>query len=550
MQYRKLFSLLLFAGAVLLSGCSRNHEAIGADATPTSPAAIITTPAQPTKPTGSAAVTEPTAAPTEIAGTTVPTATPMPTMTPTPSPSPTPIPTVPPAPAAINTNTADNTFLVNRDNPLPDGYAPSDLVVPDIPFSFTSKTADKRKLRPVAAKALEELYQTALSEEGLKITGVSGYRSYDRQYDIYATNLISKGIRHTNSYSAAPGRSEHQTGLAIDVSCASINYSLINSFATTPEGIWLKENSWRFGFILRYPKDKEDITGYAYEPWHIRYVGVPLAYYLYTNNLTLEEYYGTNCSYSKNYLASQSLIDTSTERFYALYAKVKNGFLLTAADGSPLLSPVSGYPYLATPIRDAGGTVLMNGSVPYYNEPVLRADGSLMTDEQDAVVFKKPYFDSNGNLWLTYDGSPVYLEPLTNADGSLATDADGAVLYTDAVRDGAGLEFITEDGGILPKLPIRLNGELTYLADGSVAFYEPILWEDGSFIIRANGYPLFPADYYESLPPVQEPETEVTPEDPVLPEGPENPETPETPAGEAPASDPDSEFGIPGYPVG
>lgn len=148
--------------------------------------------------------------------------TPTPTPSPSPSPTPTPIPSVPAAPVAVNTDTTTDTFLINRDYPLTSAYVPTDLVAPDIPFSFNDQTLDKRKLRLVAAEALEELYQTALSEEGLSIYGVSGYRSYDRQYDIYGKNLILKGTRHTNLYSAAPGNSEHQTGLAIDVSCESI----------------------------------------------------------------------------------------------------------------------------------------------------------------------------------------------------------------------------------------------------------------------------------------------------------------------------------------
>jgi D-alanyl-D-alanine carboxypeptidase len=94
----------------------------------------------------------------------------------------------------------------------------------------------------VAAKALEDLYKAALKEKGYKIYGVSAYRSYDRQYEIYGTNLFKKGIAHTNLYSAMPGASEHQTGLAIDVSCASIDYALDNRFASTKEGKWLKDN--------------------------------------------------------------------------------------------------------------------------------------------------------------------------------------------------------------------------------------------------------------------------------------------------------------------
>jgi hypothetical protein len=92
-------------------------------------------------------------------------------------------------------------------------------------------------------------------------------------------------------YSATPGYSEHQTGLAIDVSAKSVNNRLDESFGDSVEGIWLATHAQEYGFIIRYPKDKSDITGYSYEPWHIRYVGKPLAKYIYENNLCLEEYF-------------------------------------------------------------------------------------------------------------------------------------------------------------------------------------------------------------------------------------------------------------------
>ena len=88
-----------------------------------------------------------------------------------------------------------------------------------------------------------------------------------------------------------PGHSEHQSGLAMDVSTISIHNRLDVVFRATPEGRWLEKNSWKYGYIIRYPEDKSHITGYAYEPWHIRYVGIDLAKELTEKNLTLEEYY-------------------------------------------------------------------------------------------------------------------------------------------------------------------------------------------------------------------------------------------------------------------
>jgi len=92
-------------------------------------------------------------------------------------------------------------------------------------------------------------------------------------------------------YVALPGQSEHQTGLAMDVTSESANWGLSNNFGETNEGKWLKDNCYKYGFILRYPEGKEDITGYNYEPWHIRYVGKKVSTYIYTNNITLEEFF-------------------------------------------------------------------------------------------------------------------------------------------------------------------------------------------------------------------------------------------------------------------
>ena len=122
---------------------------------------------------------------------------------------------------------------------------------------------------------------------GLNIPLVSGYRSYETQEKLYNKYVKKDGEKKANTYSAKPGESEHQTGLAFDIG------SVDRSFANTIEAKWLAENAYLYGFIIRYPKDKEEITGYNYEPWHLRYVGQELAKYLKKNNLTLEEYYET-----------------------------------------------------------------------------------------------------------------------------------------------------------------------------------------------------------------------------------------------------------------
>ncbi|CRZ35605.1 D-alanyl-D-alanine carboxypeptidase [Herbinix hemicellulosilytica] len=181
------------------------------------------------------------------------------------------------------------TVFVNKEYNLPKDFIPKNLVTPNIPFDITGYN-ERKLLRKEAAKAIEKLFAAAL-KEGYTLYGISGYRSYNRQKEIFLNNLIRKGKTHTLKYSAAPGTSEHQTGLAMDVSSKSVNLKLVTAFANSPEGKWLAEHAHEFGFIIRYPKDREEITGYAYEPWHIRYVGKQLATYLYTNNLTLDEYY-------------------------------------------------------------------------------------------------------------------------------------------------------------------------------------------------------------------------------------------------------------------
>ena len=179
-------------------------------------------------------------------------------------------------------------ILVNRNHPLDSSYVPSDLVPVNIPFAYIS-TDQRNYLSAPAANALEALFEAG-TNEGLNLIGVSGYRSYDRQKMIYEQNVAVKGEEEANLYSAMPGQSEHQTGLAIDISTPSIFSTLTTDFENTPEGRWLADNAYRYGFILRYPAGKEHITGYAYEPWHFRYVGVPLATYMKNMNLTLEEY--------------------------------------------------------------------------------------------------------------------------------------------------------------------------------------------------------------------------------------------------------------------
>lgn len=176
----------------------------------------------------------------------------------------------------------DGVIVVNKTYNLPSNFAPGNLasingyikVVDYVKDAFVELTSDSASL-------------------GLNIYASSGYRSYGDQKYIYNNYVKWDGQTNADTYSARAGHSEHQTGLAIDVNTVD------SSFDNTSESIWLKDNCYKYGFIIRYPKGKDDITGYMYEPWHIRYVGKELASKLYNNGdwITLEEYFGIDSKY-------------------------------------------------------------------------------------------------------------------------------------------------------------------------------------------------------------------------------------------------------------
>ncbi|NMO97299.1 M15 family metallopeptidase [Paenibacillus lemnae] len=187
------------------------------------------------------------------------------------------------------TNEESAAVIVNKERSLPDGYEPGDLVEPDVTFSFEGPH-EKRMMRQEAAQALEDLF-TAAQEDGMELRAVSGYRSYTRQKSVYESHVRDKGEKEAARISALPGTSEHQTGLSMDVSSPSAGNELSQAFGDTPEGRWLEEHASEYGFIIRYPRGREETTGYVYEPWHIRYVGEDLAADIAESGLTLEEYF-------------------------------------------------------------------------------------------------------------------------------------------------------------------------------------------------------------------------------------------------------------------
>lgn len=143
---------------------------------------------------------------------------------------------------------------------------------------------------PEALDQLNKMIQAAREEIGKKIFPVSGFRSYDYQKGLYNTYVERDGEEKASTYSAKPGHSEHQTGLAFDIGGEDQSFWVNDSFTNTIEAKWLAENAHKYGFILRYPQGKSHITGYKYEPWHFRYVGEEHAAKIYKNDLTLEEY--------------------------------------------------------------------------------------------------------------------------------------------------------------------------------------------------------------------------------------------------------------------
>jgi len=180
--------------------------------------------------------------------------------------------------------------LVNKMFALPESYNPTDLVKPNVSFSFGDQTIEKSLMRQDAAAALEKMFAEAKAS-GIELFAVSGYRSYDRQRILFDAEVKKSGEEKAAQVVAVPGNSEHQSGLAMDISAKSANLGLTESFGETTEGKWLAANAHKYGFILRYPKGKEAITGYQYEPWHFRYVGVDASQTIFEKNITLEEYF-------------------------------------------------------------------------------------------------------------------------------------------------------------------------------------------------------------------------------------------------------------------
>lgn len=181
--------------------------------------------------------------------------------------------------------TSDYIVLANKESLLDETYVPQDLVK----LTCRKISSDPIQMREVAAQALSDMFDAAKAD-GVTLYAHSGYRSYRTQKTMYS-NRLKRNNGKDDGVVAYPGASDHQTGLGIDViNKAGIGKKFTSAFANTKEGKWIAEHCWDYGFVIRYQKEKEEITQITYEPWHLRYVGVQIAQYMRENNLCLEEF--------------------------------------------------------------------------------------------------------------------------------------------------------------------------------------------------------------------------------------------------------------------
>ncbi|MDF2443733.1 MAG: zinc D-Ala-D-Ala carboxypeptidase [Subtercola sp.] len=228
-----------------------------------------------------------------------PAVTPTPILTPSASPAASQTTAAaPPAPPAFDKATHSTTdpnsmwVVVDKLRPIADAanFVPPDLV--DLPSDMPDPYG--YMLRADAADALHRMFQADTAEVGTHLIAQSGYRDYEVQVRAYSSYVKQLGVAGADQTSARPGFSEHQTGLAMDIMDTTSGCDLETPcFGSAPSGVWLAANAYRFGFILRYPADKTAVTGYEYEPWHFRYVGVDLATEMHSTGVeTLEEFFG------------------------------------------------------------------------------------------------------------------------------------------------------------------------------------------------------------------------------------------------------------------
>lgn len=202
------------------------------------------------------------------------------------------------APAAVNPAVQPSydidtptslTVIINKQRALPTGYVPANLVVPKVALRLNS-SAEQMHLRLEASIALEKMFAAA-KLDGISMILSSGYRSAVYQQQLYSGYVSKNGQAEADKSSARPNHSEHQTGLAADIGEVDHKCDLEACFADTPSGRWLAAHAQEYGFIIRYQANTTAITGYEYEPWHVRYLGIELATAVKNSGKTLEEYF-------------------------------------------------------------------------------------------------------------------------------------------------------------------------------------------------------------------------------------------------------------------
>lgn len=259
--FRPAIALVLAAYLIAALACGDSDG--GTSPTPSASPSPTTTP-------------RPTATPTPVP-------TPAPTPIPDPTQAPTPEPTQPPTPTPAVTLVTP----VSKQHALPATYVPPNLT--PLPERLLAPGFGGQRLRAEAAGALDRMLSTA-SDAGFDIRSRSAYRSYEEQRVTFQYWVDVLGREEAERVSARPGHSEHQLGTTADLTAATVDWQLTESFGETAEGQWLMENAHRFGFALSYPEGKEDVTGYRYEPWHYRYIGPQAAAEWRGSGLTLIEY--------------------------------------------------------------------------------------------------------------------------------------------------------------------------------------------------------------------------------------------------------------------
>lgn len=171
-------------------------------------------------------------------------------------------------------------IISNKKRPLPAGFIPPNLTA-----------VGNTQLQAEAANAVKTMINEA-KKQGVSLRTISGYRSYNSQSSVYNSYVATDGQAKTDTYSSRPGYSEHQTGLAVDMGDVGGRCDLEICYFNTPGGQWIAKNAHLFGFTIRYQENKTNITGYQYEPWHLRYVGAELATELHKSGQTMEEFFG------------------------------------------------------------------------------------------------------------------------------------------------------------------------------------------------------------------------------------------------------------------